>query len=98
MRATVTLGKLAVQKRFVLWHKEANERARPEATERDAEGEAQVIGGSLGVELLDVLGKGCAFGAIYGELGPVCRVTPWGRARVFELDGALAVGFVGGER
>ena len=47
-----------------------------EATECHAEGEAQVVGGGLGVELLDVGRERLAFGAVDGELGPVLGVAP----------------------
>ena len=67
---------------------------RAEAAEGDAEGEAQVVGGGLGVELLDVLGERRALGAVDGGLGPVLGVAPGRRAGAPELDGGFAVRFV----
>ena len=68
-----------------------------EAAEGHTEGEAQVVGGGLGVEFLDVGRERLAFGAVDGELGPLLGVAPRGGAGRLELDGRFAVGFVGGE-
>jgi hypothetical protein len=65
-----------------------------EAAERRAEGEAEVVGGGLGVEDLGVGREGGVLGAVDGELGPVLGVAPGAGTGVFELDGGLAVGFV----
>ena len=69
---------------------------RAEAAEGDAEGEAQVVGGGLGVQLLDVLGEWSALGAVDGGLGPLLGVAPGGGAGPAELDGGFAVRFVDG--
>ena len=70
---------------------------RAEAAEGDAEGEAQVVGGGLGVELLDVIGERRALRTVDGGLGPVLGVAPGGGAGTAELDGGLTVGFVDGK-
>ena len=53
---------------------------RAEAAEGDAEGEAQMIGGRLGVVLGLVGRQRCAFGAVDGGLGPGLGVAPGGWA------------------
>jgi hypothetical protein len=47
-----------------------------EATQGDAEGEAQMISGSLRVEFFDVFGKGISFWSIDGGLCPVLGMAP----------------------
>src|SRR5438093_543925 len=64
-----------------------------EATECDAETEAEVISRRLGVDFLDVGRKGIAFETIDGELGPLLGMSPWGGAGKHEFDGGFAVGF-----
>jgi hypothetical protein len=78
------------------WIEDAVVRGRKPA-ERDAEGEAEMIGRGLGVEGFFVFGERVVLGAVDGELGPGLSVAPRGRAGVAELDGWLAVGLVLGE-
>ena len=70
---------------------------RAEAAEGDAKGEAQVVGGGFGVQLLGVLGERRALGTVDGGLGPVLGVAPRGGAGAAELDGGFTVGFVDGK-
>ena len=65
---------------------------RAEAAEGDAEGKTQVIGWGLGVEFFDVFGKGCAFYAIDGLLGPLLSVAPGAWPRKAVLNRRLAAG------
>ena len=65
-----------------------------EATESDTKGEAQVVGGGFGVQLLDVLGERGALWAVDSGLSPVLGVAPGGGAGAVELDGGFTVGFV----
>lgn len=66
---------------------------RPEATERHAEGEAQMIGRRLGIELRFVLRKRSPLRPIHRHLSPLLSMPPRRRAGEFEFDG----GFVDGE-
>ncbi len=67
---------------------------RAEAAEGHPQGEAQVIGGGLGVVFWLVGRQGGALGAVDGGLCPGLGVAPRGGAGAFEFDGGLAVGFV----
>ncbi len=66
---------------------------RAEAAEGDTEGEAEVIGEGLWIELLGVVGERGVLGAVDGGLGPFLGVAPWRGDWAAEFYGGLAVGF-----
>jgi len=67
------------------------EDAAAEATEGDPEGEAQVIGGGLGVVFGFVGRERFAFRAVYGGLCPGLGVAPWRSARPHKLHRGFPV-------
>ena len=69
-------------------------RPRAEAAESDAEGEAQVVGGGLGVVAARRTRGAARPRTIDGGLGPVLGVAPGGGAGAAELDGGFTVRFV----
>jgi hypothetical protein len=56
-----------------------------------------MLGGGLGVDLLDVLGQWCSVWTIDGDLCPLLGVAPRGGAGSAELDGGFAVCFMDSE-
>ena len=56
-----------------------------------------MVGGGLGVDLLDVLGEWRSVWTIDGGLGPFLGVTPRGGAGSAELDGGFPVRFMDSE-
>ena len=68
-----------------------------EAAEGDAEGEAQVVGGGLGVELFDGRGAACPRGG-RRRIGPNLGRSARERGPGGELDRKFAVGFVDSRR
>jgi hypothetical protein len=70
---------------------------RSESAESDAEGEAQMVGSRLVVQLLKILGEWCAFGAVDSCLSPILGVLPWRGAGAQELNRWFTVEFMRGE-
>src|SRR4051812_12842696 len=67
---------------------------RAEASERDAECVAQVVGGRLGIVVGFVRRERFVLGAINDDLSPYLRETPGRRSGSDKFDGSLSAGFM----